>query len=142
MSNKQQTNNVASVATVAIPTTLRAIRVARIQVALHTKRITEKKQSYITKTLHAKQQAYMLQVQQLAAEYGLPLPNTLSVRNNSTAQKHAPSATAGACAQVHAIAAAHKGERKATLAACVVAGINPHTAATQYAKYRKANITN
>lgn len=86
----------------------------------------------------ATQQAYMLAVQQLAAQYNMPVPNTMSVRPFNKPQQHAPSAVQGACAQVHAIAVANQGVRAATLAACKAAGINPATAATQFAKWQKA----
>lgn len=85
----------------------------------------------------ATQHSYMLAVQQLAAQYGLPVPNTMSVRAYNNPQKHAPSAVQGACARVHAIAEQNHGVRAATLAACKEAGINPATAATQFAKWQK-----
>lgn len=86
-----------------------------------------------------KQQAYMLAVQQVAARYGMQVPNTLSVRaTGARAQQHAPSSTGGACKQVHAIAAANNYNRANTLAACKAAGINPATAATQYALAKRA----
>jgi hypothetical protein len=131
---------VVAQATVAVPTTLRAVRIARVQVALHRNRIARKQTQYVAATTASKQQAYMLAVQQLSAQFGLPVPNTLSVRAYNNPQKHAPSAVQGACAQVHAIAAQCGGVRATTLAACKAAGINPATAATQYAKYRKANM--
>lgn len=131
---------VAAQATVVIPATLRAVRIARVQQALHAKRIAAKQQHHVAQTQHAQQQAYMLAVQQLAVQFGVPVPNTLSVRAYNNPQKHAPSAVQGACAQVHAIAAQCGGVRSTTLAMCKQAGINPATAATQYAKYRKANM--
>jgi hypothetical protein len=104
-------------------------RIAAVQAqraAKHAARITARKQA-----------AYMQAVQQLAAQYGVPVPNTMSVRAYNNAQKHAPSAVQGACARVHAIAAQYNGDRAATLAACKAEGINPATAQTQYAKYKK-----
>lgn len=133
-------SNSAPVATVVQPITLRAARVQAIKQALFARRVAAKQQQYHVSTVAAQQKAYMHAVQQLAAQYGLPVPNTLSVRSVPGAQKHAPSAQAGACAQVHAIAAQCNGVRSATLAACKAAGINPATAATQYAKYRKNNM--
>lgn len=95
----------------------------------------------------AKQQAaYMLAVQQLAAQYNMPVPNTMSVRAYNSPQKHAPSAMQGACGVVHAIAdriAAEAGTldvRRAVLQECKATGINPATAATQYAKWHKAKV--
>ncbi len=148
IAKKQQTATVvanvqvvAPVVTVAQPATLRATRIARVQVALHAQRIAAKQQHYVAQTQHAKQQAYLHAVQQLAAHYGIdPAQNTIAVRAVNTVQQHAPSAVAGACKRVHEIAAQCNGVRSATLAACKAAGINPATAATQYAKYRKANM--
>jgi hypothetical protein len=105
-------------------------RIAAVQAlrkAKHQARITARTQS-----------AYMQEVQALAAKYNLPVPNTMSVRAYNNPQKHAPSAVQGACAAVHALAEQCNGDRKATLAACKAAGINPATAATQYAKWKKA----
>lgn len=90
------------------------------------------------------QAAYMLAVQQLAAQYNMPVPNTLSVRAYNNAQKHAPSAVQGACGRVHQIAseqaaiAGNNNVRKQVLQQCKAEGINPATAATQYAKWHKA----
>lgn len=82
------------------------------------------------------QRTYMLAVQQLAAEYNMPVPNTMSVRPFNKPQQHAPSAVQGACAVVHALADQYQ-DRATTLAACKEKGINPATAATQYAKWKK-----
>ncbi len=132
---------VVAQATVVVPQTLRALRIARLQVALLQQRIAAKQVAHAVRTQAANQQAYLLAAQQLAAQYGInPAHNTLAVRSVHTKQQHAPSAVAGACAKVHAIAAQCNGVRSATLAACKAAGINPATAATQYAKYRKANM--
>lgn len=128
-----QQATVAALVTVAAPTTLRAQRIAKVQVLLHSKRIAAKQQAYHAAQVAHNQQAYMLAVQQLAVQYGVAAPTTLSVRNAVHKQQHAPSAASGACAQVHAIAAANNYVRAATLAACKQAGINPATAATQYA---------
>jgi hypothetical protein len=81
---------------------------------------------------HTKQQAYMMAVQQLAAQYGVA-PVTQQVRSVAGTQKHAPSTKSGACKQVHALAQEHNFDRAKTLAACIAAGINPATAATQFA---------
>lgn len=125
------------------PSQLRASRVAALTAAnvaiAQNVRIAQRNDRKAS-ILHSKQQNYMLKVQQLAAEYGLAVPNTMSVRPLATAQRHAPSVQAGACAQVHAIAAAHNGDRKATLAACKVAGINPATAATQFSKFKQSFV--
>lgn len=86
-----------------------------------------------------KQQAYMLAVQQLAAQYGVPVPTTLSVRAQgiNRAQVHAPSTIQGACGVVRAWVAANP---LATRAMCLQhfnGTINPATVSTQYAIARK-----
>jgi hypothetical protein len=116
---------------------LRATRVALVQTTLRARRTAEKLAAHQHATVHAQQQAYMLAVQQLATAYGMPVPNTMSVRSVNNVQKHAPSAVQGACKRVHALADQYK-TRGATLAACKAEGINPATAATQYAKWHKS----
>lgn len=143
IANKQvvaPVQGVVAQATVVVPATLRAVRVARVQAALHRNRIAAKQVAHVAKVQAANNSAYLLAVQQLAAQYGVAAPNTLSVRSVHTPQQHAPSTQPGACARVHAIAAQCNGVRSTTLAMCKQAGINPATAATQYAKYRKANM--
>lgn len=137
---KQQHSNTATPSAASAPT-LRATRIAAVQqavVAIAQGARNAARTARLQAVAHSKQQAYMVAVQQLAAQYGVPVPNTLSVRAYNKPQQHAPSTQRGACAQVHAIAAANNGVRSATLAACKAAGINPATAATQYAKYAKA----
>ncbi len=118
---------------------LRSVRIALVTSTLLQRRAAAKHAAHTSATLHANQHAYMLEVQQLAAQYGMPVPNTMSVRPFNKKQQHAPSAVAGACARVHALAVANQGVRSTTLAACKAEGINPATAATQYAKWHKAN---
>lgn len=101
-------------------TPLRTLRVMRVATAKH----------------NANKAAYQQQVQQLQASYGVAA--TSSATRSNTAQ-YARSSVQGACAAVHALAVQHGGVRAATLAACVAAGINPATAATQFAKWKKAN---
>lgn len=101
-------------------TPLRIARVMRVATAKH----------------NAMRAQYVLQVKQLQAQYGVAA--TSNATRTHTAQ-HARSTVQGACAQVHAIAAQCNGVRATTLAACAAAGINPATAATQYARYRKAH---
>ena len=96
-----------------------------------------RKQKHAARITARTNQAYMLAVQQLAAQYNMPVPNTMSVRPFNNAQKHAPSAVQGACAVVHEIAAACNGVRSAVMAECKARGINPATAATQFAKWQK-----
>mgnify|MGYP003407644418 CR=1 FL=1 len=122
MSNKQLSRNTVS---------RQQQRIARVQELRASK--------HAARQLARTQQAYMLAAQQLAAQYGMPVPNTMSVRAYNNVQKHAPSAVQGACARVHAIAEACGGVRAATLAQCKAEGINPATAQTQFAKWLKAN---
>lgn len=117
-------------ATQANAPTRNAQRIARVQELRATKNASRR--------IAATQHAYMLGVQQLAAQYGMPVPNTMSVRAYNNPQKHAPSAVQGACSVVHTLAEQNQGVRSATLAACKAAGINPATAATQFAKWQKA----
>ena len=98
--------------------------------------LAERAQRNTQRAAQRDQRGYMLAVQQLAAQYNMPVPNTMSVRPFNKPQQHAPSAVQGACAVVHALADQYK-ERSATLAACKERGINPATAATQYAKWKK-----
>lgn len=126
--------------TVAAPATLRAQRVARVQVALHAKHIAAKQAKYQTITYATKLAAYNAAAAQLAASMGLPVPAPAVTRtsvNSTNAPKHAASGVTGACAVVRALAAANGYNRKATLAAAAAQGINPATAATQYAIAKK-----
>lgn len=117
---------------------LRAKRIAALQVACYAKRVASKQAKHAAATNAAKQAAYLVAVQQLAAQYGVPVP-TQAVRSVPTQQRFAPSSKPGACKQVHAICAANPTSTRAqVLALCYAAGINPATASTQYALYRKA----
>jgi len=118
----------------------RAKRVTAVSNAYRTRARSAKLAAHVAATQAHNQQAYMLAVQQLAAQYGVPAPTTLSVRSVAGTQKHAPSAQSGACAQVRALAAANNYNRAATLAACKAAGINPATAATQFANAKRAYV--
>lgn len=119
---------------------LRATRVAVVQAAAFAVLRKQQEEARIVRRAtaqHAKHQAYMIAVQQLAAEYGIDAAHTtLAVRPLRSAQQHAPSVQAGACKRVHALADLHI-DRAATLAACKLEGINPATAATQYAVWNK-----
>lgn len=142
VSNQQGSNKVVSKPVIADKKALRAARIAAVQAkmlqiahaaraaAMHARKIA------IQQT---KQQSYMLAVQQLAAQYGVA-PVTQQVRSVAGAQKHAPSAQSGACKKVHEIAAANNYNRAATLAACVAEGINPATAATQFAIAKRKSM--
>jgi hypothetical protein len=124
--------------------TTRTARVAAVATAYRARARNAKLAAHTAATVAANQSAYMLAAQQLAAQYGVAAPTTLSVRSVRSVQQHAPSAVQGACAAVRALAATHNYVRSATLAACKQAGINPATAATQYAiavKLHKAAAT-
>ena len=122
---------------VATTSTLRANRVAAVQSALLLRRSAAKATKYLAAVAAynavaeaaAKQAAYQAELKALQEKFGFAMQPATKVS--------APRGT-GACAQVHAIAAANKFDRKATLAACAAAGINPATAATQYAVAKKA----
>lgn len=129
---------------------LRAKRVAALQVALLQKRVANKQAKYQA-AMHAyqqqqqalaNQQAYLAEIAQIQAKYGVSATITAAPRANSATPQ--PSASAilvngtylKPVAAVHALAAIHK-NRKATLVACAQAGINPATAATQWGVYKK-----
>jgi len=82
--------------------------------------------------------AYAAELAAMQAKYaalGITLPTLVKAANTTPRQPHG----SGVCQQVWAIAAAQGYVRKATLAACAAAGINPATAATQYALAAKAH---
>lgn len=119
----------------------RAKRIAAVGNAYRMRARNAKLAAHAAATQAYNQKAFMLAVQQLAAQHGVPAPTTLSVRApNTNAQKHAPSAQSGACAQVRALAVQHNYNRAATLQACAAAGINPATAATQFANAKRAYL--
>lgn len=103
-------------------TPLRTARVMRVATAKHNRN----------------KAAYTLQVQQLQAQYGVA---STSAATRSNTAVYARSSVQGACKQVHAIAAANGFNRALTLAACKAAGINPATAATQFATAKRAQAT-
>jgi len=120
----------------------RANRVAAIGNTLRARRNAELKQQSQGATLHAKQAAYMAAVQALAAQHGLPVPNTMSVRAVAGEQKNAPSNNAGACKRVrefvHANPTMTRKEVKEHFSGSNY--INPATVSTQFqlAKQGKA----
>lgn len=131
------TNPVATIITMqqpAQPTTLRAQRVARVQVALHAHRIAAKQAKYASVTYATKLAAYNAAAAQLAASMGLPMPTPAKATSGpAKAPQQGVASPSGACATVRALAVANGFNRKATLAAAAAQGINPATAATQYA---------
>lgn len=118
--------------------TLRATRIAAVQQALYAKRVAAKQAKYVAaqqaytaaQQAIANKQAYLAEIAALATKYGITAPQQSVTK--------APRSS-GACAQVWAIAAQHGYDRKATLAACVAAGINAATAATQFALAKRAH---
>jgi hypothetical protein len=94
----------------------------------------------------ANQQAFMLQMQQLAAQYGVNPAQLLQVGNaRANSATHKPSApvvhtATGAhnpCKAVHELCATMPGATRAQMVqACTDAGINPNTAKTQVGVYR------
>lgn len=120
-------------------------RVAQVQ-ALRAAKNAARKQ-------HAQQQAYMLQVQQLAAEYGMPAPNfgaQVSAYARANSETIAPSNTSVTvmgiaykpCKAVHALCATlpATATRKEQMQLCTDNGINSATASTQIGIYRKATL--
>lgn len=99
----------------------------------------------------AAQQAYQLQVQQLAAQYGLPAPSfapQVSAFARANSETIAPSNTTivvdgvtyKPCKAVHALCATLPADatRAQQMQLCTDNGINRATASTQVAIYRKA----
>lgn len=118
-------------------------RIAQVQ-ALRSAKNTARKQ-------HAKQQAYMLQVQQLATQYGVEAPSfapQVAANARANSATIAPSrelvSVAGVgykpCKAVHALCATlpANATRKEQMQLCIDNGINRATASTQVGIYRKA----
>lgn len=147
--SKHTNNNAPAVVTAPItPATpaynaqaVRAARVDAVQAALYTRRAAAKLAMHIQATKVANQKAYLAAVAALATQFGVDHTERL-VNGNATniVTKAAPSANSGAVHRVRAIAAQFNFDRKAALAQCAVEGINPHTAATQYAYAKKMHL--
>lgn len=97
----------------------------------------------------ANQQAYQTALAQLAATYGFAPPSITPAprANSATLQPSANQIQVNGVwykptHAVHALAALHNGNRKATLAACAAHGINVNTAQTQFAAYKKLHPSN
>lgn len=120
--------------TVAQPSSLRATRIAKVQVLLHKRYRAAKVLKYTNATATHAQQAILAQVQALYASAGLPIPNTLSVRAVATTQHNPASAVQGACKQVRAFVHAHPTlTRKQVMQHFTGTNyINPATVSTQY----------
>lgn len=134
---------ISATAQVLSASQLRAKRVNAVQAALYAQRTAAKQAAHAQAQAASKQQAYLAAVAVLAAQYGVPLAansavmRTLNGSATNIVTKHAPSAHSGATHRVRAIAAQCNFVRSATLAACAAEGINPNTAATQYAVAKK-----
>jgi hypothetical protein len=140
--------------TVTKPSALRAKRLqkqAALVLAAHVQAKTAKYQA-VTQAYQAQQaalanqQAALAEIAQIQAKYGVSVQLTAQPRANSATP--APSSAAilvngvyyNPCKAVHAICAMHS-TRKAAIAACIAAGINPATASTQYGIYHKKHST-
>jgi hypothetical protein len=147
----QQANNVSNEQVVTAAQTLRARRVAAVQQALYAQRIAAKQAKYTAAVAAyndaqqklAQQAAFNAAVAELHAKFGIAVQPVAPRANSATT---APSASAinvngvllKPVAAVHAICAANpNATRKQVIAACIQAGINPATAATQYGVYKQ-----
>lgn len=139
--------NATAPVTVLQPATLRAKRIAAVQVALHARYRTGKRNAHIQATHSANLHAYQLRIAELQAEYGITAANPqIAGSAVQRATQHAPSKALvlvngvqyPPVKAVHALYVLHNGVRKAVLAAAHELGINPSTAATQYAVAKKA----
>lgn len=148
---QQQQQVVAQQHTVANAQSLRARRVALVQTQRAVKYRAAKLQAHnvaqaawVAQQQQLQQtQAFNLAVQQLAAQYGVAInPTSVAPRANSATVQPSSNVVLvngvylRPVAAVHAIAAQYN-NRKQTIAACLAAGINPATAATQWGVYKK-----
>lgn len=142
--NTNQANNVSKAASNAAARN--AARIAAVQQLRASKNAV--------RAAATKQQAYMLAVQQLSAQYGVPVPSFAPVvaRNaRANSATVAPSATTVSvngvaykpCKAVHALCATlpANATRTQQLQLCKDNGINAATASTQVGIYRKAAAT-
>lgn len=123
---------------------VRAARVDAVQATLYARHVAAKQAAHAQRTAAANKQAYLAQVAALAAQYNIAVPTaalrTVNGSATNIATKHAPSAKTGATHRVRELAAECNYDRQATLAAAAAEGINPNTAATQYAAAKKAHV--
>lgn len=137
--------------TVVQPATLRAARMLRVTNMLYSKRVAAKQATNAVLLQQRNLAAYNAAVAALQLLHGVAPTQqvAINVSNNTRTlngyatnivAKQPPSVAPGSCAQVHQIAAQYGFNRAATLRACMVAGINPATAATQFNIARKRNI--
>ena len=127
-----------AVHTVTAPATLRAQRVARVQVALHAARKAQRAQASANATQAAKAALVLQQVQAVYAAHGMVAP-TQSVRVLATPQQHAPSNKPGTCAAIRVWCVANPlatvAQAKAHFSGSNYA--NPATVQTQHGVARK-----
>lgn len=116
------------------PSTLRAKRIAAVQVGLHARYRAAKVAKHQNATATHAQNAILAQVQALYAQAGLPVPNTLSVRAVPGLQNNPASAVQGACALVRAYVHANPhATRKMVMQHFTGTNyVNPATVSTQY----------
>lgn len=116
------------------PSTLRAKRVAAVQVALHARYRAAKAQAHVNATATALQANVLAQVQAVYAKAGLAVPNTLSVRAVPGLQQNPASTVTNACATVRAFVHANPTlTRKAVMQHFTGTNyVNPATVSTQY----------
>lgn len=117
MSAAAKNNKARNATRIAAALTLRASK--------HASRITARNQA-----------AYMLAVQQLAAQYGMPAP-TQAQRAVNSVQRHAPSNIPGACKTVRTWVAANPLATVQEAKEFFANKINPATVATQFGIARK-----
>lgn len=142
----KQTNKAATTAkTATTATNLVSRNVARI-LAVQQQRATNNANRAAT-ALHA---AGMLQLQQICAQYNLPLPRTANAANNARANSATMTPSVDMlmiqgkqyrpCKAVHALCETLPADatRKEQMQLCLDNGINRATASTQIAVYRKA----
>lgn len=122
------------VVTVVQPTSLRAARVAAVQVALLQRYRAAKVAKHTAAVATWQQSNYLAAVQALAIAHGQPVPTTLSARALVTPQQHAPSAISGPCATVRAFVHANPLLTRKQVQQHFTGTnyINPATVSTQY----------
>lgn len=119
----------------------RIAKVQQLRASKHAARIAARNQS-----------AFLLQVNELAVQYGINAQQLIKMHNSNNTNARANSATVNPsaalvtvngvplkpCKAVHALCAANPTATRAqVLQMCAQHGINPATAATQYGVYRK-----
>lgn len=146
--SKQATQgNKQATVTILQQSALRMQRLAKVKHMLLMQHIAAKQAKHTQATYQSNVTAYQLAVQQLQAQYGVQAPVQQPGSAVQRTTKAAPSAALvliegvqyAPVKAVHALYCLHKGVRKAVLQAAADLGINPSTAATQYAIAKKAS---